>query len=82
MWTEVENRSDGQQLGKLCFVSHKSALKPSSSQKKVSPPIVEDIRGKFYEHYHKEAGDYDNEFIKKHDDDLGNTLIFVCCEYC
>ena len=65
-------------MGRLYFFSRKTALTPSSSQKKVSPPIVEDIRGKFYQHYHKEAGEYDKEFIKKHDDDLGNTLIFVC----
>jgi len=52
--------------------------KPSSSQKKDSPPITEDLRGKFYEHYRKEAEEYDKEFLKKNDEDLNTTLIFVC----
>ena len=34
-------------------------------------------RAKFYEHYRKEAEEYDKEFMKKHDEDLNTTLIFV-----
>ena len=40
---------------------------------------MEDFRGKFYERYRKEAEEYDKEFLKKHDEDLNTTLIFVCC---
>ena len=32
----------------------------------------------FYKKYHDGADEYDREFIKKHDDDLDTTLIFVC----
>ena len=37
----------------------------------------EDLRAQFYEHYHKEAEEYDKDFMKKHDEDLNTTLIFV-----
>ena len=72
-------KSNSQRLGKLCFLSRKSTLKPSSSQEKISPLIVEELRGKFYKHYREEAGKHDKEFLKKHDEDLNTTLIFVCC---
>ena len=36
-----------------------------------------DFRTEFYEHYRKEADEYDKEFIKRHDEDLNTTLIFV-----
>ena len=38
---------------------------------------MEDYRAHFYETYRKEAEDYDKDFIKKHDEDLNTTLIFV-----
>ena len=41
------------------------------------PTDQEGHRTKFYESYRKIAGDYDKEFIKRHDDDLTTTLIFV-----
>jgi hypothetical protein len=41
------------------------------------PSIQEDHRAKFYETYHREAEEYDREFIKKYDEDLNTTLIFV-----
>jgi hypothetical protein len=78
MWTEKGNEPNSQRLGELCFVSRKSALEPSSSQNKEPPPTM-DLRGKFYEHYRKEAEEYDKDFLKKHDEDLNTTLIFVCC---
>ena len=37
----------------------------------------EDLRARFYRHHRKEAGDYDKEFMKKYDEDLNTTLIFV-----
>ena len=37
----------------------------------------EDHRTKFYEHYHKEAEEYDKEFLKNREEDLNTTLIFV-----
>ena len=40
-------------------------------------PAQEDHRAKFYECYRKEAEEYDKEFMKKYDEDLNTTLIFV-----
>jgi len=37
----------------------------------------QDLRTQFYENYRKEAEEYDKEFMKKHDEDLNTTLIFV-----
>ena len=41
-------------------------------------PTQEDHRARFYEDYREVAGEYDKEFLKKHDEDLNTTLIFVC----
>ena len=54
-------------------------LRLSCSQKE-DPPLPtdrEDRQAQFYENYRKLAGDYDKEFLKKHEDDLKTTLIFV-----
>ena len=37
----------------------------------------EDHQAKFYEDYRKVAEEYDKEFLKKHEEDLDTTLIFV-----
>lgn len=37
----------------------------------------EDHRARFYEHYRREAEEYDGEFLDKHKGDLDTTLIFV-----
>ena len=37
----------------------------------------EDHRARFFEDYRKEAEEYDREFMKKYDEDLNTTLIFV-----
>ena len=43
------------------------------------PPKEEDYRTRFYEVYRREADEYDREFIKRYDEDLNTTLIFVRC---
>lgn len=40
-------------------------------------PVQEDHKARFYEDYHKVAEEYDREFMKKYDEDLNTTLIFV-----
>lgn len=37
----------------------------------------EKYRARFYDDYRKVAEEYDKEFLKKHDEDLNTTLIFV-----
>jgi hypothetical protein len=53
-------------------------LKPPHSPVQKTPPTQEDHRAHFYEDYRKVADEYDKEFLKKHDEDLNTTLIFVC----
>ena len=36
-----------------------------------------DSRVKFYDKYYKVAEEYDEVFMKKHEEDLNTTLIFV-----
>ena len=55
---------------------------PLCSQKTSLPPTAEDYRARFYEVYRQEAEDYDKEFIKKYDEDLNTTLIFVSLPRC
>ena len=42
---------------------------------KITP--IQDYQARFYEDYRKVADEYDKEFLKKHDEDLDTTLIFV-----
>jgi len=39
--------------------------------------LQEDPRARFFEDYRNEAEEYDREFMKKYDEDLNTTLIFV-----
>jgi len=54
-----------------------SNVKRLGSQQQDSLPTQEGYRTKFYEMYREEAGEYDREFIKRYDEDLNTTLIFV-----
>lgn len=38
-------------------------------------------RAEFYDKYQREADEYDKDFIKKYDEDLNTTLIFVSAEF-
>ena len=40
-------------------------------------PSQKDHQARFYDNYRKVAEEYDKEFMKKHDQDLDTTLIFV-----
>jgi len=50
------------------------------SQREDTQSIREALRAEFYRHYHKEAEGYDKDFIRKHDEDLNTSLIFVRLE--
>ena len=60
-----------------CVFGLSSNAKPSYSHKHDPPPTQEDYRTKFYDVYRREAEEYDREFIKRYDEDLNTTLIFV-----
>jgi hypothetical protein len=53
------------------------SLRPSCSTKQDLLPTQEDHQARFYEDYRKVAEEYDKEFLKKYDEDLNTTLIFV-----
>ena len=48
-----------------------------SRERGISPSNQEDHQARFYESYRKVAEEYDKEFLKKYDEDLNTTLIFV-----
>ena len=53
------------------------SLKPPFSQKQGTLPIQGDDEARFYTDYRAVAEEYDKEFLKKYDEDLNTTLIFV-----
>ena len=58
------------------------SLRFSCSQNQAPPPAnQEDHQAKFYKYYHEVAMEFDKEFLKKYDDDLDTTLIFVSGVY-
>jgi len=64
-------------MGKFSLVSLWNIFEPLRSLKKQLPSAEEDPRATFYAMYRREAEEYDREFIKKYDEDLNTTLIFV-----
>ena len=74
---ETENQAAIQRMGKLDFALCRSlSFTPHRKGKDWALP-QEDFRAQFYERYRKEAEEYDKDFMKKHDEDLNTTLIFV-----
>ena len=61
----------------LHFCQSRYSLNPP--QRRKEGPITQQghLRTEFYKLYQKEATEYDREFMKKYDDDLNTTLIFV-----
>jgi len=75
---ETENQAATQRTGKLDSVSCLSlSFTPHRKEKDWMLLAQEDFRAQFYERYRKVAEDYDKDFMKKHDEDLDTTLIFV-----
>lgn len=70
-----KNLADGWVPPSSSFKSIIHELLFSSSQD--AYPTEGDLRTRFYDDYRKEAEGYDRDFIKKHDEDLNTTLIFV-----
>jgi len=75
--------TEGTNGGRVCFslcLPVVNRFNPSCRKEDLGSAL-EDSRARFYEHYRKEAEEYDKEFMKKHDEDLNTTLIFVRCAY-
>ena len=63
--------------GRFSLASDQNVTNTPNSWAQDLPPTHDDCRARFYEHYRKEAEEYDKETIKKYDEDLNTTLIFV-----
>ena len=64
-------------------MSDQKFTKAHSCDSKLGVPSVQaDHRTQFFEDYRKEADEYDREFMKKYDEDLNTTLIFVSSVLC
>ena len=59
----------------------RQSFNPSQRQDEGPISQQEHLRARFYKHYQKEAEEHDREFMKKYDDDLSTTLIFVRSAY-
>ena len=57
--------------------SVRDALKAFFKPIKSDNPLLD-----FYSAYNEEASEFDVEYIKKYDEDLNTTLIFVCHLLC
>ena len=75
---------DNRRMGKIPFISgQKNLTKVRSCDSKLGVSSVQvDHRTLFFEDYRKEAEEYDREFMKKYDEDLNTTLIFVSSVLC
>jgi len=60
-----------------CVLELPSDVEPLYSRQQDPQPTQEDYQTKFYDVYRREAEEYDREFIKRYDEDLNTTLIFV-----
>jgi hypothetical protein len=66
------------QMGKFCCrTSLGTSLKSYLRQKQTAPLTPEDYRIQFYKTYRREAEVSDRAFVKKYNEDLNTTLIFV-----
>lgn len=61
----------------VCLYPAGMSLRPPRSWLWDLPSTQEDPRARFFDDYRKEAEEYDKEFMKKYDEDLNTTLIFV-----
>ena len=68
---------DNRRMGKFLLYLTRTTLRPPRSRIHDLPLTQEDHRARFYEYYRKEAKEYDRVFMKKYDEDLNTTLIFV-----
>lgn len=68
---------DNRQTRNFFRAQPKCTLRSSRSPKQDAMPTEGDYQARFYEDYRKVAEEYDKEFLKKHDEDLNTTLIFV-----
>ena len=68
---------DNSPIGRIFFLPDQNCVKAFYSRNRDILPVQEDHQSRFYADYRKVAEEYDKEFLKKYDEDLNTTLIFV-----
>jgi len=78
-WMGAGIRWDKRRMGMFSLSPVRPCRLLNPRHRKEKGPISrqEYLRIRFYKNYQKEAEEYDREFMKKYDDDLNTTLIFV-----
>jgi len=79
---ETGSQVDTQRMGEFGFVLISLTAVVYSSHRNEKEFPHEDLRAQFYELYRKEAEEYDKESMKRYDEDLNTTLIFVGYTHC
>ena len=79
---ETESQVDTRRMDEFGFVLISLITVIYSSHRNEKEFPHEDLRAQFYELYRKEAEEYDKEFMKRYDEDLNTTLIFVGYTHC
>lgn len=74
-WERDHHPAGGQVF--FFFALDYALLSPSCNRKQDVLSTHEDYQAQFYKDYRKMAEEYDREFLKKYDEDLSTTLIFV-----
>ena len=76
--TRLKDRTVGNKRVGMCpFPPDHNVAGTLFDRRQDIPSAQEDHRAQFFEDYRREAEEYDKEFIKKYDEDLNTTLIFV-----
>ena len=69
---------DNRRMSEFSTLPTRMPLRFSRSREEdPSPTGQENHQAQFYEYYRKVAEEYDKEFLKKYEEDLNTTLIFV-----
>ena len=68
---------NNKRTGKILSTSPKMSLITLRSPTQGTLSTQEDYQTRFYNNYRKVAEEYDKDFLKKHEEDLDTTLIFV-----
>ena len=74
----TEGTNNGWVSVTLCFVGCANPLLRMAED--VAPP--EDLRARFYEHYHKAVKEYNRKSVTKYLMDLAAVLIYVSLAHC
>ena len=64
-------------MGSLLSATKMSLSQSCRAKQDKLPVDREDHQARFYEVYRKVAEEYDEDFLKKYEEDLNTTLIFV-----